>query len=67
MRSEISQNSESLDPGDEDRRPVGPWCSRCGDAFDEPLRDCPNPALGKPFVDCGVGGHMFDRVERKAG
>ena len=52
------------DHGDEDRRPTGPWCSRCGDAFDGPVRDCPMPAPGRPFVDCGRGGHMFDRSDR---
>lgn len=52
------------DPGDEDRRPTGPWCSRCGDAFDGPERDCPNPAPGRPYVDCGRGGHIFDRSDR---
>lgn len=38
------------DPGDEDRRPIllGPWCDRCGDAFDGPERDCPRPAPGRP-------------------
>ncbi len=49
------------DPGDEDRRPDGPWCSRCGDAFEGPERPCPNPASGRPYVDCGRGGHMFDK------
>lgn len=48
------------DPGDEDRTPAGPWCSRCGDAFDGPERDCPNPAPGRPYCECGRGGHMFD-------
>lgn len=49
------------DPGDEDRRPVllGPWCERCGDAFDGPERACPRPAPGRPYVDSGRGGHMF--------
>lgn len=49
------------DPGDEDRRPifVGPWCERCGDAFDGPERPCPHPHPGEPYVDCGRGGHMF--------
>jgi len=35
-------------------------CSNCGDAFDGPERDCPKPAPGRPFVDCGRGGHMFN-------
>lgn len=52
------------DPGDEDRRPDGPWCDRCGDAFDGPERDCPTPAPGRPYVDCGRGGHMFRLEER---
>lgn len=47
------------DPGDEDRSPDGPWCVRCGDALGAPERDCPNPAPGQPYVDCGRGGHMF--------
>lgn len=52
---------EDHDPGDEDRRPilVGPWCERCGDAFDAPERPCPRPAPGRPYYECGRGGHMF--------
>jgi hypothetical protein len=56
---------DNHDPGDEDRSPDGPWCSVCGDAFEGPERDCPNPKSGWPYVDCGRGGHMFDRNERK--
>lgn len=37
-----------------------PQCSNCGDPFDGPERDCPNPSPGRPYVDCGRGGHMFD-------
>ncbi len=49
------------------RLPVqGPWCYRCGDAFFDPERPCPNPKLGKPYVDCGRGGHMFTLTERPA-
>lgn len=51
------------DPGDEDRSSNGPWCVRCGDAFEAPERDCPNPAPGRPYVDCGRGGHMFSARE----
>lgn len=53
------------DPGDEDRTPGPPWCSRCGDAFDDPERPCPNPAPGREYVECGRGGHMFDMKERR--
>lgn len=38
---------------------LGPWCDRCGDAFDGPERPCPRPAPGRPYYDCGRGGHMF--------
>lgn len=38
---------------------IGPWCDRCGDAFDGPERDCPRPAPGRPYNECGRGGHMF--------
>jgi hypothetical protein len=41
----------------------GPWCENCGDAFDGPERDCPQPAPGEPLKQCGRGGHMF-RLER---
>jgi hypothetical protein len=56
-----SADVEGHDTGDEDRRPIfiGPWCDRCGDAFDGPERQCPKPAPGRPYVDCGRGGHMF--------
>ena len=65
MLSELQEwMSANHDPGDEDRRPTGPRCSRCGDAFDGPVRDCPKPAPGRPFVDCGRGGHMLDRSDR---
>jgi thymidylate synthase (FAD) len=37
----------------------GPKCRACGDAFDGPERACPQPA-GKPYVDAGRGGHVFD-------
>lgn len=52
------------DPGDEDRRPDGPWCNRCGDAFEGPERQCPDPKMGRPLVDCGRGGHMFVLKDR---
>lgn len=57
--------TQDHDPGDEDRSPNGPWCSRCGDAFDDIERQCPNPAPGRPYYDCGCGrgGHMFDAAE----
>lgn len=59
------------DPGDQDRR-VDLYCRNCGDPFDEAAeraavglpsawRPCPNPSPGRPMVDCGVGGHMYDR------
>lgn len=35
-------------------------CRNCGDRFDGPVRDCPNPSPGKPYVDCGRGGHWFE-------
>ena len=38
----------------------GPKCKTCGDTFDAPERDCPNPAPGTPLVDCGRGGHTFN-------
>jgi len=38
----------------------GPKCRACGDAFDGPERDCPDHIVGRPYVDCGRGGHMFD-------
>ena len=38
----------------------GPKCRSCGDAFDEPERDCPKPNGTDPLVDCGRGGHSFD-------
>jgi hypothetical protein len=41
----------------------GPWCENCGDAFTGPERDCPKPAPGRPYKECGRGGHMF-RLER---
>lgn len=59
------------DPGDEDRRPTGPFCRNCGDPFDRDAgnaacrlpsgswRPCPSPSPGRPLVDCGVGGHMY--------
>lgn len=34
-------------------------CTNCGDRFDGPERDCPNPSPGEPYKDCGRGGHMF--------
>ncbi len=37
----------------------GPKCRACGDS-DDTERDCPQPAPGVPFVDCGRGGHYFD-------
>jgi hypothetical protein len=46
----------------EDGAPVpfaGPWCENCGDAFTGPERDCPKPAAGRPYKECGRGGHMF--------
>lgn len=36
-----------------------PWCENCGDAFDGPERDCPHPSPGRPYKECGRGGHMF--------
>jgi hypothetical protein len=39
--------------------PAGPWCENCGDAFTGPERDCPKPAKGRPYKECGRGGHMF--------
>jgi hypothetical protein len=39
--------------------PAGPWCENCGDAFTGPKRDCPKPAKGRPYKECGRGGHMF--------
>lgn len=38
----------------------GPKCRSCGDSFDTPERDCPNPVGQNPLVDCGRGGHYFD-------
>jgi len=39
----------------------GPKCRQCGDAFaGDEERNCPNPAPGKPLIDCGRGGHIFD-------
>jgi len=38
-------------------------CSNCGDTADGPERDCPKPSPGRPYVDCGRGGHMFDKVK----
>lgn len=37
----------------------GPKCRNCGDSFDGPERPCPTPT-GKPYVDSGRGGHIFD-------
>lgn len=53
--------SPDHDPGDEDRKEVflGPWCSKCGQAFDAPSLPCPTPHPGTPYIDCGRGGHMF--------
>jgi hypothetical protein len=62
------------DPGDEDRTDSDvTYCANCGDPFDQDAEDsvmrqpigvgtwrpCPNPAPGKPLVDCGIGGHMY--------
>ncbi len=38
-------------------------CSNCGDAFDGPVRDCPNPSPGRPLIECGRGGHMFTTTD----
>jgi thymidylate synthase (FAD) len=38
----------------------GPKCRQCGDLFTDEERDCPNPAPGRPLVDSGRGGHVFD-------
>ncbi len=39
-------------------------CHNCGDHFDAPERECPEPSPGIPYVDCGRGGHYFiDRPE----
>jgi thymidylate synthase (FAD) len=38
----------------------GPKCRACGDSFDGPERDCPEHIIGRPYVDRGRGGHMFD-------
>ncbi len=38
-------------------------CRTCGDSFEGPDatdRDCPKPTPGKPLVDVGRGGHVFD-------
>jgi hypothetical protein len=54
------------------------YCRNCGDPFDmppaddptfrrdvPPLAPLPNPSPGRPLVDCGVGGHMYEeRVPR---
>lgn len=49
------------------------FCRNCGDPFDTDAenaavrlpsgawRPCPNPSPGRPMIDCGVGGHMYDR------
>ncbi|HMG12582.1 MAG TPA: hypothetical protein VK571_05385 [Gemmatimonadaceae bacterium] len=37
------------------------FCLNCGDRFGAPERDCQNPSPGKPYVDCGRGGHMFTK------
>ena len=48
------------------------YCRNCGDPFDADAenaalrqpsgawRPCPKPSPGRPMVDCGVGGHMYD-------
>lgn len=38
----------------------GPRCRNCQDAVTDEDRTCPNPSPGKPLIDCGRGGHMFD-------
>jgi hypothetical protein len=43
--------------------PSSAVCRNCGDRFDGPERDCPNPSPGKPYVDCGRGGHWFEEPE----
>jgi hypothetical protein len=37
-------------------------CRNCGDRTDAPERPCPDPSPGIPYVDCGRGGHFFDRL-----
>lgn len=38
-------------------------CRNCGDSFTAPERDCPKPSPGRPYQECGRGGHMFFPVE----
>lgn len=38
-----------------------PRCRTCDDTPSSPERPCPRPSPGRPYVDCGRGGHMFDR------
>ena len=37
-----------------------PKCRTCGDSFEAPERPCPKPSPGRPYVDTGRGGHVFD-------
>lgn len=38
-------------------------CRNCGDSFTAPERSCPSPSPGRPYKECGRGGHMFLPVE----
>lgn len=40
-------------------------CRNCGDSFTAPERPCPKPSPGRPYKECGRGGHMFFPVEPK--
>lgn len=37
-------------------------CKTCGAVFDseDGLKPCPSPSPGRPYVDTGVGNHIFD-------
>lgn len=49
---------------------VGLACRNCGAFLDRAVttddrgmpvaEPCPKPTPGRPFVDCGIGGHMFN-------
>ncbi len=53
------------------RRPL--VCRNCGDPFDDAdgpdgrtkpaWRPCPSPSPGRPLVDFGIGGHMYNMDE----
>ncbi len=39
------------------------YCRNCGVEFSSNVAPCPRPHPGQPYVDCGVGGHVFAETE----